>query len=526
MANGVQSASLEMEMSVCAARTGLFSLLTLLAVTLLQSAMPGAAEACSMQITSMRVSANYYLVRETPLIMLARAPEKPGGGDTPSPSRLRRRAARSSSPAMIDMQVVTVLKGQFSKPTLTLTGTLRQGHGHFDESDFQQTRVATVNPDCSMSRSFRYGKLYLLFLEPVVQEASRSAWFFHPSSPAQWQIANQLFGRVEEEVSGPLSPWVVTVQHYLRIAAMANSAREVAAMKALRLAAVQSPSQEVPGGLIADVDMYLSDERSGLPTEEVVAIARAFLGERDLFLWELAVRADLVAGPYMLEILKAGPSEDQWQPILKYIRATKDQRLVAYLEQRFASLSPSTRWDVLAVLVSVYGVEERRRMLPLLEQSTTDEFSMVIRLFGNRPSPQPMKELTRYVRMSDDARPSIFELAAAGEPTLVTWAIAQLDKGAPMDARAVGVLALSPLDEARAQVCRRVAVDHAFLKETLRRYERESFKRWDRIACTAHVQALSAEDHALIKRWLKQGKEEHIPEALQLLSQPEWQERK
>lgn len=473
------------------------SLLMLLSVVL-GCLAPATLSACSMVFHFRGIASNYHRVRETPLIVLAR-PVSTWEVTELDPNR----APYSPTQTRVSFEVGRVLKGSYKKKTLTLAAWIVAGQPErTPEDDFLVARHFYFSANCEQNRGFSLNQWYVLFLER--DRTPRSAG---SGGRLHWRLAEERRGRVEELVDGPHSPWVLAVEHYAKIAALNARKSELEALVALQQQVIVDPNKASLRALVPDINVALCDARSGLTTEEVIALYRGMNGsaERIQALNELANRQDLIALPVMREVLETGGPFEQWYPAVEFARRTRVRDLLPLLMTRLVGLSREEQYPVLhAILVTAID-RDRTLVHSLIEPYYEYYYNWFALWFERHPSPDAVPGLTRFMPSPGESLSRVADHAASGEPTSVLWALAHLEDP-DTDTRQVAfqVLARSPLPQAVERACELIRAGGPFLEASLRLYDFAQYRHWDRIACIEQLPGLSDAQRLKIHAWRKE----------------------
>lgn len=196
------------------------------AALFLSSIAPARTEACSLPSDFLPLS-NYELVRRTKDVVLARV--------------------TGVSQRGVDFEILEVLRGSGLRAgeVIALRGDVEHYQGPSPAGDFAHARPGAGSGGC-VAYDYRLDGWFLLLLERRAGE---------------WSTPITPFARVNEEVELAADPWLSAVRQYVRIASLADHAKERDALEALRERAAKSPSLFVPKGLAADIARHLLPPR-------------------------------------------------------------------------------------------------------------------------------------------------------------------------------------------------------------------------------------------------------------------------
>jgi hypothetical protein len=273
-----------------------------------------------------RKPSNYELVRDTPVIVLARAESVQ---HTEPPGDAAKYGFRNYR---VVMSQVEPIKGQLSTPRFSLEAWYAfRGAG--DETDFSTVRPGASEGACN-AFDFRVGALYVLF--------------FQRGEGGRLVLDGPPYSRISEEVAGVESPWIAAVRHYARIAALRNDAAEEQALKAL-LPMPREASASLPAALEQDVQRHFQNANSAKPLKSLLALlAQARRAEAlartgpvagnhppvEEVLMALAQKGDPAARPEFEALLRGNAWAQHADPLIKYIFETRDLRLMRMMMQR------------------------------------------------------------------------------------------------------------------------------------------------------------------------------------------------
>ena len=410
---------------------------------LLSLASPERAEACSVTKQFLPPS-NYELVRSAEQVVLARAVSATG--------------------REVTFEIVETLRGAALRPkdVITLHGSAAQYAGAGPVGDFASARPGAGMGAC-VAYDYEVGRRFLLLL--------------HGSS-GKWSTLGTPFARVNEEVTAANDPWLASVRHYARIAALADPAKERAALEALRAAAEKSPSPSQPAALADDLARHARTPSTYKSFAELKAIYDAAPPDRTKTraLLAIALRGDPAAAPFMAQILQQAQSDPArsgalLDPIAHYcdkVPDSKNTQALAELYEKLGTGMKQARWQMMWTLIRRAGAEHRPAMQKALESADEEEAARLAEWFARYPSPEAQAHLTKLVRGKYESKHELtFALAAMGAKAPLDWALGVLKTPSPPQrtgsTQAIGggtkpdtrwvapyVVARSPLPEADA----------------------------------------------------------------------------
>jgi len=435
------------------------------------------SRACSVVDGYLRPS-NYDLVKETEVILLAEA------------------ASFDRAETLFTFNVLEVVKGNFTDKVLVQTGTnVYRGKG--DEKDFRGARPGSGTGGCN-AYDYQIGKKFLLFVSKY---------------EGQWIVDGLPFSRINEEVSGAGSPWVVAVRHYARISSANDyESAKIELIKLQERARRGKEAKAYPVGLVADIDRYFTSAYPAKSYQDLMTLYdRSAQEGRRKVLWAFAQGPHLEAVPLVRNLMQSSEWEDYIGPISKLVEQTKDRSLVKLLASNYLKVKDKhERWPAMWALVRTAEEEDARAMLAALKAADEDEVKKLATWFVRHPS----EEATQIIRQRVDERYGerwelTFSLAGLGDAGTLEWAkkvIASSGEGSDEDRwKGYYILAHSPLAEAD-ELARAVIQggEPKGLTPLIQGYKDSlNPNRWERLRDAVHLESRSPEVDQWLRRTLK-----------------------
>lgn len=405
--------------------TSRLSLLSTAALLALAAGSP--AWGCSVA-ASASPPTNYELVREAPVIVLAKS-----AGWEPSAGAVR-------------FEVEEVLKGDFRPATVTLEGQLDFA-GRGSEDDFSQARPGAYAGSC-LAYDYRLNHHYVLFLE----------W---EELNGKWSVHGPAFSRVNEEVDVPASPWLTAVRQYLQVAALHDYDKEKLALRELReKAASEEGAKTLPKALAKDIDRHFQAPSLAKSPADLIGLYEHAGSDtvRREALWAIALNAPPAARDLLRAQILKETLPDRLTPLGIYFAAVPDHEILGPLAQNWDRLSSDswTRTELLRALVKAAGPSDAPILAGLLRKASDDEQATLLAQWFASPGNDPRIAIDiMHGRLEDT--PGDFtryqdSLAVLGDPAVVAWAAERiwLDPKLEIGQTAARVLAFSPLPAADA----------------------------------------------------------------------------
>jgi len=429
---------------------------------------------------------NYEMVREAQVIVLARAVARARSADE----------ERHPWGTTIRFEVEEVLKGDFRPSSVTLDGSL-QFAGRGSEDDFSQARPGAYAGSC-LAYDYRLNHSYVLFL----------GW---NDLNDEWSVTGMAFSRANEEVD-PDSPWLKTVRHYLRVAALRDYDKEKAALRELRSEAAAGTQ---PRALVADIDRHFQTPSVAKSPADLIDLYKQGKTDeaRRSALFGLAATAPPAAKDLMREVMLKQPSTDTLCTLGQYFSKVLDPEILAPLSKNWDHLQLNTwcRQELLRALSKAAGPQNAPIMAELLRKAADSDQATVLAFWFASPGNDPRPAIDILHSRLEDT-PGDFTryqdaLAVLGDPAVVPWAEERLSNdskivGGPRFAR---VLAFSPLPAADAATRKIIESGDAKRIEWLRMAFTDPFfangnpRRWDRLDDILRSQSTNASFLATLK---------------------------
>lgn len=381
-------------------------------VPLVSLLAPSRADACSLSSDFLPPS-NYEIVRQAPHVVLARVTST---------------TSRGGVFYGVAFSILETLRGSLLRPgeVITLGGSLGQYMGASAVGDFSHARPGAAAGAC-VAYDYHLGGQFLLLLR---------------QSPSGWATLGTPFARVNEEVTIPDDPWLATVRHYVRIAALADPVKERAALEALRAAAEKSPSPSRPRELAIDIQRHARTPSAHKTFAELKAMYDAPRPEhpRPRALLAISMRGDPAAGAFMAKILRlaladpkrSGPLLD---PLAHHFEKVPDSKSIQALAELYVKAGTGTRgdrWSVMWTLLRRAGSEHQATMQKALEGADDEEAGRLAGWFARHPSSEARAHLIQRVHGDyENKRDIAFALSAMGEKAPLDWALATLTTPSP-----------------------------------------------------------------------------------------------
>jgi hypothetical protein len=428
------------------------------------------AQGCST-IRGAEKPTNYELVRDAAAngaVVLARAVEF-----------VRRSPAPEERWGTVRFSVEEVLAGDVRASTLEEEGNLVFA-GRSAAGDFSKPRSGAYAGACN-AEDYRLDHHYLLFLM---------------SLHGRWRVGGIAFSRINEEVDLPDSPWLQTVRHYLRVAALHDYDREKAALRRLRArAAAGADPRTFPAALVGDVDRHFATPTPAKSARDLLDLYQRAPDDevRLQALWALAASPAPEVRELMRGLLMKEVRVEWLQPLSAYFEQAPDPAVFGRLASLYGGSPPDSpqRNTVKRALAAAASAADAERMVQLLHASTDGEVpDLALWFAGQGRDPRPaIADLNARMRGAyGRSLANAQALAALGDGPIVEWAEANAP-GAPNTGDgwiALAVLAASPLPAADARVREIIAAgDPARLPELFSDYllggeARFNPHRWER----------------------------------------------
>jgi len=186
--------------------------------------------ACTLP-TGYIAPSNYDLVKSTEAIVIAQ------------PTSFRR-GAQNEYGGEFRFRVIRTLKGTLSNAELLVGGTDLYS-GKSDEHNFASPRPGAFTAEC-FAYDYRVRKLFVLFLK---------------RTDSGWIVSGPPLTRINEEVDSVESPWVIAIEHYLKISSLKNYETEKVELKRLQEVALKNLDTPLyPLGLAQDIQRHFAIE--------------------------------------------------------------------------------------------------------------------------------------------------------------------------------------------------------------------------------------------------------------------------
>lgn len=365
---------------------------------------PLPSSACSPVVNYLKPS-NYELVKSTYAIVLAEVlkfePSAAGPGQS-----------------TVLFQVEHVLKGPFTGNTLADQWGYDAFYGRSEAGGFTKARPGAYKGSC-IAHDYRVGHRYLLFLE-MRDDA--------------WKISGPPFTRVNEEVDGLDSPWVVAISEYIRIASLDEYEREKDALRILQVqVSERKDPKRYPAAIMADLDDHFSTPSQYKSFDDLMEMYTKASSEkqRSRVLWAFYNGKHPEARTLMRQLLAQGDLGPSGQ-VAAYLGRVEDSTSVDSLIRVY--LAPASRarpewqngWQpwIIQALLATANESHKTRMLEVFKAADDWAAGRLAQWFARYPSPDALAALRdRRDRIDLTSRDQIiYALAGAGDPELVKWA--------------------------------------------------------------------------------------------------------
>lgn len=360
--------------------------------------------ACSPVFNYLQPS-NYELVKSTYAIVLAKVLKFEPSSAVPGQSTVL-------------FQVEHILKGPFTGNTLVDQWGYDAFYGRSEEGSFTKARPGAYKGSC-IAHDYRVGHRYLLFLQ---------------APDDAWRISGPPFTRVNEEVDGLDSPWVVAVSEYIRIASLDDYEREKDALKLVQVrGSERKDPKRYPAAIMADLDHHFSSPSQYKSFDDLMEMYTEanYEKQRSRVLWAFYNGKHPEARPLMRQLLAQGDLGPSGQ-VAAYLGRVEDRTSVESLIRVY--LAPASRarpewqdrWQpwIIQALLATANESHKTRILEVFKAADDWAAGRLAQWFARYPSPDALAALReRRDRIDLISRDQInYALAGAGDPDVVKWA--------------------------------------------------------------------------------------------------------